>query len=119
MTPRRPRFTEGFDRDELVSGKLSSAMTTQPEQPAGFPESVHDALWRGKRSEAIDLLQREWSISRDEARELVGSFILANRSLQRRMGDEQPTIGWGFIRWLILFQAIVVAIGYYLFYRDW
>jgi len=93
-------------------------MTTQPEQSTGFPESVHDALWRGKRNEAIDALQREWNISRDEARELVGSFILANKSVRRRMGDEQPTIGWGFIRWLILFQAIVVAIGYYLFYRD-
>jgi hypothetical protein len=94
-------------------------MTTQPELSTGFPESVNDALWRGNRSEAIDLLQREWSIGRDEARELVGSVILANKSLRRRMGDEQPKIGWGLIRWLIVLQAIVVAIGYYLFYRDW
>lgn len=119
MIPRARPLSEGFDRSALVSGTLSFAMTTQPEQSTGFPESVHDALWRGKRSEAIDLLQREWNIPRDEARELVGSFILANKSVQRRMGDEQPTIGWGLIRWLILFQAIVVAIGYYLFYRDW
>ncbi|MBH0195365.1 MAG: hypothetical protein HP494_07135 [Nitrospira sp.] len=94
-------------------------MTTQPELSTGFPESVNAALWRGNRSEAIDLLQREWSIGRDEARELVGSCILANKSLRRRMGDEQPKIGWGLIRWLIVLQAIVVAIGYYLFYRDW
>jgi hypothetical protein len=35
------------------------------------------------------------------------------------MGDEQPKLGWGLLRWLMLFQAIAVAIGYYLFYRDW
>jgi hypothetical protein len=94
-------------------------MINQPEQSSDLPESVLEALWRGKRSEAIDLLQRERGISREEAREWVGTFILANKSVQRRMGDEQPTIGWGLIRWLMLFQAIAVAVGYYLFFRDW
>ncbi len=97
-------------------------MTNQPEQSpeqsSYLPESVLEALWRGKRGEAIDLLQRERSMSREEAREVVGAFILANKSVQRRMGDEQPQIGWGLIRWLMLFQAIAVAIGYYLFFRD-
>jgi hypothetical protein len=94
-------------------------MTTQPEQSPDLPESVMDALWRGNRREAIDSLQRERNLSRDVAREVVGTFILNNRDVRRRMGDEQPKLGWGLIRWLMLVQAIAVAIGYYLFYRDW
>jgi hypothetical protein len=94
-------------------------MTTQPEQSPDLPESVMDALWRGNRREAIDSLQRERNLSRDEAREVVGTFILSNPAVRRGMGDEQPKLGWGLIRWLMLFQAIAVAIGYYLFYRDW
>ncbi|MDH4097706.1 MAG: hypothetical protein OEU87_05250 [Nitrospira sp.] len=93
-------------------------MITQPEQSSDFPKSVLDALWRGKRSEAIDLLQRERNISREEAREVVGTFILANKSVQRRMDDEQPKLSWGYTPWLLLLQAIVVAVGYYLLFYE-
>jgi hypothetical protein len=34
------------------------------------------------------------------------------------MKDSQSETQWGLMRWLILFQAIAVAIGYFLFFRD-
>ena len=60
-------------------------------------------------------------MSREDARELVASFILSQPALQAKMrmkearGEETK---WGLLRWLLLFQAIVVAIGYFLFFKD-
>jgi hypothetical protein len=93
-------------------------MTNQPEHSSDLPQAVVDALWRGNRSEAIELLQRVRHIEREEARELVATYILFNSAVQRRMDDGQPKLSWGIMPWLILFQAILVAIGYFLFFHD-
>jgi hypothetical protein len=91
-------------------------MSTLLSQRPDLPESVIDALLRGERQEAIALLQKEANLPREEARELVANYILLTPGL--RMKDTQPTTHWGIMRWLILLQAIVVAIGYFLFYHD-
>ncbi|MCS6896412.1 MAG: hypothetical protein NZM29_00430 [Nitrospira sp.] len=93
-------------------------MSTQPQlqQRPDLPESVIDALLRGERQEAIALLQKEANLSREDARELVATYILLTPGL--RMKDTQSQTPWGLMRWLILVQAIVVAIGYFLFYHD-
>lgn len=93
-------------------------MTNHPEHSSALPQEVIDALWRGKRSEAVELLQRERNIGKEEARDLVATYILFNSAVQRKMDDEQPKLSWGFMPWLMLFQAIVVAIGYFLFFRN-
>ncbi|MCP9447931.1 MAG: hypothetical protein NNA22_10235 [Nitrospira sp.] len=91
-------------------------MSTQLQQRPELPENVIDALLRGERQEAISTLQREANLPREEARELIATYILLTPGL--RMKDTQPTTPWGIMRWLILLQAIVVAIGYFLFYHD-
>jgi hypothetical protein len=93
-------------------------MTNEPGYSQDLPQEVIDALWRGNRNEAIELLQRKRNIDREQARDQVATYILFNRAVQRRMDDGQPRMGWGLMPWLILFQAIVVAIGYFLFFRD-
>jgi hypothetical protein len=62
----------------------------------------------------------ERNISREEAREMVAAFILSQPSLQAtmRLKESRAETQWGLMRWLILFQAIAVAIGYFLFFRD-
>lgn len=83
-----------------------------------LPPNVLDALSRGERSEAIALLQSAKSLSREDAREQVATFIMSQPGLGRRMKDTQSNFSWGLIRWILLFQAIVVAIGYFLLFKD-
>ena len=79
-----------------------------------------DGLSQGDRSKAIEQIQLERNMSREEARELVAAFILSQPSLQAkmRMEENRAETQWGLMRWLILFQAIAVAVGYFLFFRD-
>lgn len=83
-----------------------------------LPTKALEALSQGDRNEAIEQVRLERNISREEAREVVAAFILSQPSLYRRMKDSQSETQWGLMRWLILFQAIAVAIGYFLFFRD-
>lgn len=83
-----------------------------------LPKKALEALSQGDREEAIKQVMLEGSLSREDARELVASFLLTQPSLLRRMKDTQSETKWGLMRWLILLQAIVVAIGYFLFFRD-
>jgi len=85
-----------------------------------LPKKALEALSEGDRSKAIDQVQMERNISREEAREMVAAFILSQPSLQAtmRLKESRAETQWGLMRWLILFQAIAVAIGYFLFFRD-
>ncbi len=83
-----------------------------------FPKKALEALSQGDRDEAIKQVMLERSMSREEARELIGSFLLTQPSLLRRMKDTQSEAKWGRMGWLILFQAIAVAVGYFLFFHD-
>jgi hypothetical protein len=91
-------------------------MTSHLQQVPDLPPNVVDALQRGERKEAITLLQQERNLVREDARELVANYILLTPGL--RMKDIHPETRWGLMRWLILFQAIVVAVGYFLFFHD-
>jgi hypothetical protein len=93
-------------------------MTEELRVEYDLPKKALEALSQGDRSEAIEQVRLERNISREEAREVVASFILSQPSLHRRMKDSQSETQWGLMRWLILFQAIAVAIGYFLFFRD-
>lgn len=83
-----------------------------------FPKKALEALSQGDREDAIKQVMLEGNLSQEDARELVASFLLTQPSLLRRMKDAQSETKWGLMRWLILLQAIVVAIGYFLFFRD-
>ncbi len=83
-----------------------------------LPKKALEALSQGDREDAIKQVMLEGSLSREDARELVASFLLTQPSLLRRMKDSQSETKWGLMRWLILLQAIVVAIGYFLFFRG-
>lgn len=91
-------------------------MTHGMSQVPDLPPKVVDALRRGEREEAIALLQQERNLVREDARELVANYILLTPGL--RMKDIQSDAKWGKMRWLLLFQAIVVAIGYFLFFHG-
>ena len=77
---------------------------------------VIDALRRGEREEAIVTLQQERNLTREDARELVANYIMLTPGM--RMKDTLSEARWGRMGWLILFQAIVVAIGYFLFFHG-
>lgn len=85
-----------------------------------LPQKALDALLGGNRNEAVDLVQRERNLSREDAREVVASFILSQPTLQAtmRLKESRAEAQWGWMRWLILAQAIAVAVGYFLFFRD-
>jgi hypothetical protein len=84
-----------------------------------LPQKALEALSQGDREDAIKQVMLEGNLSPEDARELVASFLLTQPSLLRRMKDTQSEAKWGgLMRWLILLQAIVVAIGYFLFFRD-
>jgi hypothetical protein len=83
-----------------------------------LPPNVLDALSRGERSEAITLLQSAQNLSREDAREQVATYIMSQPGLGRRMKDSQPSTPWGLLRWLFLAQAIAVAIGYLLLFKE-
>lgn len=91
-------------------------MASQLQELPDFPAKVVDALQRGEREEAIVGLQRERNLTREDARDLVASYILLTPGM--RMKDTQSEARWGFMRWLILFQIIVVTIGYFLFFHG-
>ncbi len=94
-------------------------MTHQPGHAPDLPQKAVDALLRGERQEAISYLEKERHVSREEARELVAAFILSQPGHSLRMKDTQSEARWGgLMGWLILLQAIVVAIGYFLFFHD-
>jgi hypothetical protein len=102
----------------MFSDKLTMRMTNELGPVPELPPKALEALWRGDRSEAIVQVQLERNLGLEEARELVASFILANPSLRRRMRDTQSDTRWGVMRWLILIQAIAVALGYFLLFRE-
>jgi hypothetical protein len=79
-------------------------------------EKVVDALKRGEREEAIVTLQQERNLTREDARELVANYIMLTPGM--RMKDTLSEARWGRMGWLILFQAIVVAVGYFLFFHG-
>jgi len=81
-----------------------------------FSEKVLDALKRGEREEAIVALQQERNLTREDARELVANYIMLTPGI--RMKDTLSEARWGRMGWLILFQAIVVAVGYFLFFHG-
>ncbi len=85
-----------------------------------LPPKALEALSQGDRSKAIEQVQLERHMSREEAREVVAAFILSQPSLQAtmRLNEALAETKWGLMRWLILLQAIAVAIGYFLFFRD-
>lgn len=83
-----------------------------------LPKKALEALSQGDREDAIKQVMLEGNLSREDARELVANFLLTQPSLLRRMKDAQSEAKWGLIRWLILLQAIVVAVGYFLLFRD-
>ena len=91
-------------------------MTNHQQQASDMPPKVLDALLRGERDEAVKQLQQERSLSREEARDVIANIIMLQPGL--RMKDTQSETRWGLMRWLILLQAIVVAIGYFLFFHD-
>jgi hypothetical protein len=85
-----------------------------------LPRKALEALLQGNRNKAIEEVQLERNMSREDAREVVAAVILSQPALQARMRREEYRGGapWGAMRWLILFQAIAVAVGYFLFFRD-
>lgn len=85
-----------------------------------LPKKALEALAEGDRGKAVDHVQLERNLSREDAREMVAAFILSQPSLQAKMRMQENRSGtqWGWMRWLILLQAIAVAIGYFLFFRD-
>lgn len=95
-------------------------MTEESRVEHDLPPKALEALSQGNRNGAVDVVQQEKNLSREDARELVAAFILSQPSLQAKMRFEESRAGtsWGLMRWLILFQAIAVAIGYFLFFRD-
>ena len=95
-------------------------MTEELRVEHDLPVKALEALDEGDRKRAVDLVQQERNMTREDAREVVASFILSQPSLQAkmRMAESQAKTPWGLLRWLLLFQAIVVAIGYFLFFRD-
>jgi len=93
-------------------------MPTESRHPPGLPQGAIEALWRGKMSEAIEHVRLEWNIGLEEAKEQVGAYILSQPALQRKMIVSQSLERWGLMRWLILLQALVAAIVYFLFLRD-
>lgn len=100
----------------LVHSALT--MTHMPGQVPDLPQKALEALWRGERSEAIEQVQLERNLGVEEARELVATYIMSQPALQRRMKDSQSETRWGIMRWLIMVQAIAVALGYFLLFRD-
>jgi len=85
-----------------------------------LPKKALEALSQGDRIKAIEQVQLERNMSREDARELVAAFILSQPSLQAtmRLKESRAETKWGLMRWLILFQAIAVAIGYFFLFRD-
>jgi hypothetical protein len=93
-------------------------MITEETLQYSLPPKAIEALAQGDRDEAIKQVMLEGNHSREEARDMIASFLLTQPSLLRRMKDTQSEAKWGRMRWLLLFQAIAVAIGYFLFFRD-
>lgn len=91
-------------------------MTSQLRERPDLPTKVVDALQRGEREEAIVGIQQELHLSREDARDLVANYILLTPGM--RMKDTESNTRWGLMRWLLLFQAIVVAIGYFMFFHG-
>ena len=93
-------------------------MPTESGHPSGLPERAVEALWRGNMSEAIEQVRLERNVDLKEARDQVGTYILSQPALQRKMIVSQSHERWGLMRWLILLQAVIGAIVYFLFLRD-
>jgi hypothetical protein len=95
-------------------------MTEESSVAYDFPRKALEALSQGDRNKAIEEVQLERNMSREEAREVVAALIFSEPSLQAtmRLKEAKAETKWGLMRWLILFQAIVVAIGYFLFFHN-
>lgn len=85
-----------------------------------LPIKALEALAEGDRRKAVQQVQLERNLSWEDAREMVAAFILSQPDLQAKMRMQESRAGtnWSLIRWFILFQAIAVALGYFLYYRD-
>ena len=93
-------------------------MPTESGHPPDLPQRAIEALWRGNLAEAIEQVRLERNVGLEEAREQVGTYILSQPALQRKMIVSQSHERWGLMRWLILLQAVLGAIVYFLFLRD-
>jgi len=119
VCPAEPASNPGR-REQIVSGTLHRTMTEESRVEYNLPHKALEALLEGNRGKAIEEVQLERNISREDAREIVAAFILSQPSLQDKMRFVENRAGtkWGLMRWLILLQAIAVAVGYFLFFRD-
>lgn len=95
-------------------------MANEIQWDVDLPKKALEALLQGDRNKAIEQVQLERNLNREDAREVVASFILSQPSMMASMRQVESQAGthWGLLRWFILLQAIAVAIGYFLFYRD-
>ena len=95
-------------------------MANEIQWEVDLPKKALEALLEGNRNKAIEQVQLERNLSREDARELVASFILSQPSMMAnmRMVESRAGTNWALLRWFILLQAIAVAIGYFLFFRD-
>jgi hypothetical protein len=107
-------------REPIDSARLSPTTTKEEKVAYDLPQKALEALLQGERNKAVDLVQLEGNMSREDAREVVATYIFADPSIQAMMRMKEATAGtkWGLMRWLILLQAIVVAIGYFLFFHN-
>ena len=102
----------------LISDKLVSIMSDQTGHPSGLPPGAVEKLWLGKVNDAIEQVRVERNIEHEAASELVRTYIMSDRALQRKMIVGQSDMRWRDMRWWILLQAIIGAIVYYLFLRE-
>lgn len=75
-----------------------------------FPPEVINALWAGKKIDAIKLLREQQNIGLKEAKDMVDRYIASNPALNHQL---QQSGNHGGLVWIIIITAFVIG-WYYL-----
>ena len=74
----------------------------------GLPPEVINALWAGKKIDAIKLLREQHNIGLKEAKDMVDQYIASDPALNHQL---QQSGNRGCLAWIII--IVLCAIGWY------
>lgn len=96
-----------------LQSPISDAQTAPPLHPA-LSEAAVAVLWKGRVTEAIQMVRLEQNIGLAEAADLIDTFLRSQPALKSQINEVQADAREGLLRWLIFLLTGGVGLAHFL-----
>ena len=96
-----------------LQSPISDAQTVPPLYPV-LSQAAVAALWKGRVTEAIQMVRLEQNIGLAEATDLIDTFLRSQPALKSQINEVQADAREGLLRWLIFLLTGGVGLAHFL-----